>query len=71
MPEPPQLAPFDSKEKRFYSELALDVWASHPISKGEPSSPTEETHFGRLPPQSHFFGHYPKLMTIGSGGNVD
>jgi len=37
----------------------------HPISKAEPSYPAEETHFGRLYPQSRSFGHYPKLVTIG------
>lgn len=26
--------------------------------------PTEETHFSHLYPQSHSFGHYPKLETI-------
>ncbi len=39
--------------------------------KGEPSHPTEETHFGRLYPRSHSFNHYPKLMTIAEGWNVD
>ena len=71
MPEPPQLAPFDAKEQRLYSELPPDVRAPHPISKAEPSHPTEETNFGRLYLQSRSFGHYPKLMTIGKGWEVD
>ena len=54
-----------SEEQRLYSELPLDVWAPHPISKAEPSHPTKEAHFGRLYPRSHSSGHYPKLMTIG------
>ena len=45
MPEPPHLAPLNAEEQRFYSEPLPD---SHPISKGEPSHPAEETHFGRL-----------------------
>jgi len=44
---------------------------SHPISKGEPRHPAEETHFGRLYSRSRSFGHYPQLVTIGEGGNVD
>ena len=30
-----------------------------------------EAHFGCLHPRSCSFGHYPKLMTIGEGRNVD
>ncbi|KAI3357847.1 hypothetical protein L3Q82_016237 [Scortum barcoo] len=72
MPKPPQLTPLDlMKEQRLYSELLPSDRASHPISKGAPSHPAEETHFGRLYPRSCPFGHYPKFMTIGEGGNVD
>ncbi len=35
MLEPPQLPPFDTKEQWLYSELPLDVWAPHLISKAE------------------------------------
>ncbi|TWW62362.1 hypothetical protein D4764_04G0010090 [Takifugu flavidus] len=50
MPKPPHLAPLNAEEQRLYSELLPDGRASHPISKGEPSHPTEEAHFGRLYP---------------------
>ena len=71
MPEPPQLIPFDAEEQRLYSELPPDVWAPHLISNAEPSHPLEETHFGCLYPRSCSFSHYPQLMTIGEGWNVD
>lgn len=29
-----------------------------------------KTHFGRLYPRSHSFGHYPELMTIGEGTTI-
>ncbi|CAG5932572.1 unnamed protein product [Menidia menidia] len=67
MPEPPQLAPLHVEEQRLYSEPLPDGRASHPISKGEPRHPAEETHFGRLYPRSRSFGHYPKLVTIDEG----
>ncbi|XP_049890000.1 tetraspanin-13b isoform X3 [Epinephelus moara] len=69
MPEPPQMTPFDAKEQRLYSELPPDVRAPHPISKAEPSHPNDP--FRRSYPQSHSFGHYPELMTIGEGWDVD
>ncbi len=71
MPEPPQLTPLNVEEQRLYSELLPSDWASHPISKGAPSHPTEKAHFGRLYPGSCPFGHDPKLMTIGESRNVD
>ncbi|TWW57296.1 Transthyretin Prealbumin TBPA [Takifugu flavidus] len=71
MPKPPHLAPLNAEEQRLYSELLPDGRASHHISKGEPSPPTEEAHFGRLYLLSCCFGHYPKLMTIGEGRNKD
>ncbi|TWW71173.1 hypothetical protein D4764_17G0006560 [Takifugu flavidus] len=51
MPKPPHLAPLNAEEQWLYSELLPDGRASHPISKGEPSHPTEEAHFGRLYPK--------------------
>ncbi|TWW73494.1 hypothetical protein D4764_15G0008880 [Takifugu flavidus] len=54
MHKPPHLAPLNAEEQRLYCELLPDGRASHPISKGEPSHPTEEAHFGRL---------YPSLFT--------
>ena len=48
IPKSPQLAPFNAKDQRLYSELPVDVRASHPISKAEPGHSTEETHFGCL-----------------------
>ncbi len=71
MPDPPQLTPLDVEEQRLYSELLPSDWASHSISKGAPSHPTEKAHFGRLYPGSCPFGHDPKLMTIGESRNVD
>ncbi len=71
MPEPPQLTPLDVEEQRLYSELLPSDWASHPISKGAPSHPTEKAHFGRLYPGSCPFGHDPKLMTIGESRHID
>ncbi|MEQ2223354.1 hypothetical protein ILYODFUR_035926 [Ilyodon furcidens] len=43
MPEPPKLAPLDVEKQQLYSESLLDDRASHPISKGEPRHPAEET----------------------------
>ncbi|MEQ2222926.1 hypothetical protein ILYODFUR_031581, partial [Ilyodon furcidens] len=48
IPEPPQLAPLDVENQPLYSESLSDDRASHPISKGEPRHPAEETHFGLL-----------------------
>ncbi len=58
---PPQLAPFNAKEQRLYSELPLDVWVPYFISKGEPShslmKPTEPHHLQRAEKQ------VPKLLS--------
>ncbi|TWW62388.1 hypothetical protein D4764_04G0010350 [Takifugu flavidus] len=48
MPKPPHLVPLNALEQQLYSELLPDGRASHPISKGEPSHPKEEDHFGQL-----------------------
>ena len=71
MPKPPQLAPLDVEEQRLYSELLPGDRAPHPISKGVPHHPAEETHFGRLYQGSYSFSHDLKFMTIGEGRNVD
>ena len=71
MPEPPQLTPLDAEEQHLYSEPLPDVRAPHPISKAEPSDPVKETHFGRLYLCSCSFCHYPELMTIAEGWDVD
>ncbi|MEQ2190311.1 hypothetical protein GOODEAATRI_034443 [Goodea atripinnis] len=71
MPESTQLAPLDVEEQRLYSEPLQDSRAPHPISKGASGHPTEEAHFSRLYPGSNSFGHDPKFMAIGEGGNVD
>ena len=71
MPKPPQLTPLDVEEQRLYSELLPGDRAPHPISKGAPRHPAEETHFSCLYPRSCSFGHDPKFMTIGEGRNVD
>lgn len=44
----PQLTPLDAKERWLYSELRLDDWPSHPISKGASRHPVEEAHCGRI-----------------------
>ena len=69
MPEPPQLAPLDVEEQRLYSELLQGDRAPHPVSKGAPCHPAEETLF--LSYLSYSFGHDPKFMTIDEGRNVD
>lgn len=66
MPEQPQLAPFDLEQ----AAILLHALSST-ISMADPSHPTEETQFGRLYLQSNFFGHYPEVMTIGKGWNID
>ena len=63
MPEPPQLAPLDAEEQRFYSEPLPDDRAPHPISKGEPGYPAEKTYFVRLYSLSRSFGHYTQFVT--------
>ena len=64
MPEPPQLAPLDVEEQWLYSELPPGDRAPHPISKGAPHHPAEETHFGRLYLGSYSFGHDPKFRNV-------
>ncbi len=55
--EPPQLAPFNTKEQQLNSEFLMDNWTSHFIPKGGTSHPPKETHFSRLCSWSHSFGH--------------
>lgn len=55
MPEPHQLVPLQGQMQPLYSD-----GASHPISKGEPRFPAEETHL-RLYPQSSSISHFPKI----------
>jgi len=55
----PALTPLDAKQQLLRSELSSDSWA-----QAMPGRPTHETHCVRLYPQSHSFGHYPKLMNI-------
>ena len=61
MPKPPPLAPVNAEEQQLYFKIPVDVRATYPISKGEPSHPWEESNFSHLYPD---LGHYPKLMTI-------
>ena len=68
MPEPPQLAPLDVEEQRLYSELLPGDRAPHPISKGAPHHPVEETHFGRLYP--FFFFSATDLFILFSSWRV-
>lgn len=58
MPEPPQLAPFETKEQQLNSKVSLHVRAPHSISKADCSHPPEETHLGHLYLRSKFFSHY-------------
>ncbi|KAI3360247.1 hypothetical protein L3Q82_014560, partial [Scortum barcoo] len=59
---PPQLTPLDVKEQRLsLSELLPSDRASHPISKGAPSHPAEETYFSRLYPRILSFRSLPKV----------
>lgn len=61
MLETPRLAPFNV-------EFLLNEGTSHLNSKGEPSRPSEETHFSHLCPQSDFC---PGLVNIDEGRDVD
>lgn len=45
---PDHLSWFLPKELQLCSELPLNVWAPHPISKAQPSHPPEEPHFQPL-----------------------
>lgn len=67
MPKPLQLAPFDTKEQRLYSEFPLDVRTLNSISKADPGQPAEETAFCHMYLRPSSFCHYPKLMAIGEG----
>ncbi len=43
MSEPLQMAPFNTKEQRFYSESLTDDQTSHLVSEGDGSQPPEGT----------------------------
>lgn len=66
MSETPQLAAFNMEEQRLYPE-SLSIGWPPPISKGEPSHPSKEIHFGHMYPQPHSIGHYPELVSIEEG----
>lgn len=68
---PLQLIPLNVKEQWLYSKFVPTDWASYPISKGAPSHPEEETHFGCVYLWSSLFSHYSKFMTIGASRSVD
>lgn len=63
-----QMTPFEATQQHIYSEILPNDWASHRVSEGSPSHPTEETYFGHLYPRSCPFTHYAKFMTIASVG---
>ncbi|KAF7649936.1 hypothetical protein LDENG_00133850 [Lucifuga dentata] len=71
MPKPPQLAPFNAKEQKFYFEPLRDFRTPYPMSEGEPSHPSKKINFSRLYLRFHSFGHSPKFMIIGEDWNVD
>lgn len=54
------------EEQRLYPE-SLSIGWPPPISKGEPSHPSKETHLGHIYPQPHSIGHYPELVSIEEG----
>lgn len=54
------------EEQRLYPESLSISWPP-PISKGEPSHPSKETHLGHIYPQPHSIGHYPELVSIEEG----
>lgn len=70
-PETLSLTHFNDEEQRLYAELLSVDQAPHSVPKGASSHQMQETHFGHLYSQCHFFGNYLKLKTIGEGGNVD
>ncbi|XP_066506082.1 anoctamin-1-like [Hoplias malabaricus] len=52
---------------RSSSPTLMDGRTPNPVSKGESRHPVVKNNFNRFNPQSHSFGHYPKLVTIGDG----
>lgn len=58
-----------SKQRSSDSELPLNVRASH--SKTDPDHLMKEAHLRRMYPQPHPLGHYPELVNIGAGWDVD
>ena len=58
MPKPPQLVLFYAKENWWCYKPLPDDWASHP-PEGEPSHPSDDTHFICLNLKCHSFGPYP------------
>lgn len=64
MSKPPQLAPFSAGEQQFYPEILPDVkpWAQTPFW---------EFSFLLFVSPSWSFGHYPHLMAIAGGRNID
>lgn len=72
MPEPPQLAPINTKEEWFYSELLLDAQGPRSIRKSEASHCSQKAQkSGFLYRQPCSFGHDPVLMAIGEGRSKD
>lgn len=69
--EPPELAPFHTKELWFYCEHLPNDWAPHPIWKAEPKHSLKEAHFHSLPAGSHSFSHTAHLAAIGDCRNAD
>lgn len=61
-------AGFSQQERATAPLWAPPRWQRHPICKGVPSPPAEETHLNCLYPWSC---HDPHLMTIGETGKVD
>lgn len=60
IPEPPQLAPFNTEEEKFYCESLPVVSAPHPVSQAEPSHPTKEILYISAP----FYPHFTPLVVL-------
>lgn len=53
------------------SSSSNPLWISELLTLSLRLSPATLQKLGRLYPHSHSFGHYPKLVTIGEGWDVD
>ena len=71
MPKLTLLFPFNVKEQQHYSEFPPDAQAPHLIPKPEASHPPKESYFSCICLQSHSFGQYQKLVTMGVDWNED
>ena len=66
-----QLTSLNVEEQRQCSEYLPNDWMCHLISKGEPSHTMSETNFSHMHLWSNSFSHFPQLITMGEGWNVN